>query len=99
MNAYRAAQHFDFLPNNRINDMYTRHRSLPDSLVHDQRALIAGVMCLGRLSELVFFPNGESSHKMRAIPPGESREDVTYFRLALTHLDQWGAASVTALCE
>jgi hypothetical protein len=34
-------------------------------------------------------------------PPqhGERREDVTYFRLALSHLEQWGAASCTALCE
>jgi hypothetical protein len=53
-------------------------------------------MCLGRLSELV-FPGGHS--RMRCIPVSEPREDITYFRLALTHLDQWGAASCTALCE
>jgi hypothetical protein len=94
--AYRLVQHFDFLSATRVTDLYARHRALPTSLVADQRALIAAVMCLGRLSELV-FPGGHS--RMRCIPVSEPREDITYFRLALTHLDQWGAASCTALCE
>lgn len=98
--AYRHMQFFEFLPPGRVEDLYVRHRDIPDSLAADQRALIASALCLGRLSELMFdfnpAPNAQMIHSPRR---GESREDVTYFRLALSHLEQWGAASCTALCE
>lgn len=97
--AYRAVQHFEFLSPGRVSDLYARHRALPESLVHDQRALIAAVLCLGRLSELSFEPTPEGGSRMRAIPLEETREDITYFRLALSHLDAFGAASCTALCK
>ncbi|KAL1412130.1 hypothetical protein Q8F55_003131 [Vanrija albida] len=105
--AYRAVQHFEFLPPGRVNDLYTRHRTLPESLLPDQRALVAAVLCLGRLSELAFEPvpvtqaegpGSAAGHRMRPCPTDETREDITYFRLALAHLDHWGAASCTALC-
>lgn len=92
-------QHFEFLSPARVADLYARHRELPDSLVPDQRALLAAVLCLGRLSELCFEPTKEGGSRMRPIAPREAREDVTYFRMALSHLDAFGAASCTALCE
>lgn len=99
MTSYRAVQHFEFLSPARVADLYTRHRELPDSLVPDQRALLAAVLCLGRLSELSFEITKEGGSRMRPIAPGEAREDITYFRMALGHLDAFAAASCTALCE
>ncbi|BEJ13893.1 hypothetical protein CspHIS471_0310670 [Cutaneotrichosporon sp. HIS471] len=96
--SYRAVQHFEFLSPSRVADLYARHRDLPESLVPDQRALLASVLCLGRLSELSFELTKEGGNRMRPIAPGEAREDVTYFRMALGHLDAFGAASCTALC-
>lgn len=97
--SYREVQHFEFLAQGRVADLYARHRQLPDSLNPDQRALISSVLCIGRLGELAFelSPDGEKS--MRPIPDGESREDITYFRLALSQLEEFGSASCTALCE
>lgn len=99
MRGFQAVQHFEFLPPSRVADLYSRHRTLPESLVPDQRALIASVLCLGRLGELAFEASSVGVHQMRAISPKDSREDVTYFRLALNYLDEWGAASCTALGE
>lgn len=100
MLAYRHIQYFDFLSPGRVADLYTRHRTLPESLVPDQRALVAAVLCLGRLAELIFevSPDG-APQRFRPVPNGARREDITYFRLALSHLEQWGAASCTALCK
>lgn len=99
LTSYRAVQHFEFLSPARVADLYARHRDLPESVVLDQRALLAAVLCLGRLSELSFEPTKEGGSRMRPIPPGEAREDVTYFRMALSDLDAFGAPSTTALCK
>lgn len=97
--SYRNVQHFEFLAPGRVTDLYARYRQLPDSLMADQKALISAVLCIGRMGELTFEQSTDGEKRMRPTPVGESREDITYFRLALDYLEEFGAASCTALCE
>lgn len=96
--SYRTMQHFEFLSGSRVNDLYLRHRSQPETLTTDQRALVAAVLCLGRLSELAFHAI-DGTVTVRPIPPLETREDLTYYKLAMQYLEQFSSTSCTALCE
>lgn len=95
--SHRSLQEFEFLSTARVNDLYMRHRSLPETLTVDQRALVAAVLCLGRMSEIAFHDkNGTVT--LGAISPHESREDITYYKLTMQYLEQFGSSSCTALC-
>lgn len=95
--SYRSMQHFEFLSAPRVNDLYLRHRSVPDTLTIDQRALVAAVLCLGRMTELAFHSK-DGTLTVRPIPPLEPREDLAYYKLTMQYLEQFGSSSCTAVC-
>jgi len=66
------------------------------SLMADQRALVYAMLCLGRLHE-IFWRMVDGQSQAVGVDSTESREDVMYYRNALSVLDAWGSASLTAL--
>lgn len=74
--------------------LYNRYRSEPLSMSDDQRAVVYGMLCLAKHDTMkVFVQSG--------IPTIESqtREDVTYFRMACACLAGVTEPSIYAVCE
>jgi hypothetical protein len=75
--------------------LYRRYRAIPNALTDDQKALIYSLLCVARFalirSEMNTATDGETSLSRN------TREDITYYHLALTALKRWGQQSLTAL--
>jgi len=85
---------FDFqekYSSQRVLAIYVRYRTLPDTLQEDENALVYASLCLALYVKMSTFVSSGS-------PRPESREDITYFRMAVDALNIWNRPSITAAC-
>jgi hypothetical protein len=77
-----------------IVTLYNRYRIFPTALTADQKAMVYAALCLAKHAMM-------RSYVSTGTPVAESqtREDVTYFRMACECLSQWSFPSVHALCK
>lgn len=68
-------------------NLYSRYRVLPSTLTLDQKGLVYAALCSARANE-----------RKKGIG-GTSREDVTYYHMALDAIKTWGRPSTPSLCE
>ena len=78
----------------RLGDLYSKYRALPETLTGDQNALIYASLCLARYSRLRRAGALRSKNQST-----QSREDLTYYRMAREALESWETASITGICE
>lgn len=78
----------------RLLNLYNRYRALPSSLTEDQKALVYAALCVARHYQMRAGPATAMFD-----PETPSREDVTYYHMAMEAIEAWGRPSVDALCE
>lgn len=77
-----------------IVTLYNRYRIFPTALTADQKAMVYAALCLAKHAMMrSFVVTGTPTED------SQTREDVTYFRMACECLAQWSFPSVHALCE
>lgn len=77
-----------------IVTLYNRYRIFPTALTADQKALVYAALSLAKHALMKSYVSTGSP-----VAASETREDVTYFRMACECLAQWSFPSVHALCE
>lgn len=76
----------------RVFNLYARHRALPETLAEDERALLYASLCVALHTQM-------SRYVSSGAPKPATREDITYFRMALDALTLWNRPSILAVCE
>ena len=80
-----------------LMSVYRRHREIPDALADDERGLVYALLCVARF--VLIRSEMNNSPCDAAVFEGSAREDITYFRMALSRLDRWNRQSIIALRE
>lgn len=73
--------------------LYRRYREIPDSLNDDERGLIFAILCIARFVLIRTEMNSSPGFTIQ----GTSREDITYYHLALAALERWNRQSLTSI--
>jgi hypothetical protein len=76
-----------------IVTLYNRYRIFPTALTADQKAMVYAALCLAKHAMMKAYISSGTPDA-----PVQTREDVTYFRMACECLAQWSFPSVHALC-
>jgi len=79
----------------RVRDLYSRYQSAPTTLGPDQTALVYMFLASGYARYHYFGLRGREAHGV----PESARQDVAWYRHAVSTLTQWGSASFTSLRE
>jgi hypothetical protein len=90
-----------YFDRNRVSSLYNRYRALPKTLSDDQLALVYSALCLARYTQLK-NTNDLATELQEGGGEGQdvqqqSREDLTYFRMAMDALERWDRPSTYAV--
>jgi hypothetical protein len=79
----------------RVRDLYLRYRTAPTTLGSDQTALVYMFLASGYARYHYFGVHGREARGV----PESSRQDVAWYRHAVSTLTRWGSASFTSMRE
>ena len=79
----------------RVRDLFARYSTQRSTLSPDQTALVYMFLACGHVRVHYF---GHFGHSARHVPE-DQRQDVAWYRHAVTTLTKWGSATFTSLRE